>query len=106
MISASHNPWRDNGIKFFGADGRKLGDEAEARIEALGQRLGAASTPRPAPRSAASASSRAALDDYLRELERAFRLDLSGLRVVLDCANGATYRAAPEIFAGSAPRSR
>ena len=55
VISASHNPWRDNGIKFFGADGRKLGDEAEARIERLGQRLAAGRRPdqhddRPRPR--------------------------------------------------------
>ena len=46
------------------------------------------------------------LADYLRELERSFRLDLSGRRIVLDCANGSTYRAAPAIFGGSAPTSR
>jgi phosphoglucosamine mutase len=97
VISASHNPWRDNGIKFFGADGRKLGDDAEARIE--GSVSG--SPPVEAPTSDSIGRIRAlegGLDDYLRELERAFPLDLSGLKVVLDCANGASHRAAPLIF--------
>ena len=94
VISASHNPWRDNGIKFFGADGGKLSPDAEARIEARGGR----SPRRPAARSAACAPLEGGLDDYLRELERKFPLDLSGRRVVLDCANGATHRAAPAIF--------
>lgn len=94
VISASHNPFRDNGIKFFGADGDKLSDEIEARIEArlraddgtgtehgdTGRLVGAA-------------------EDYLRELAQRFEaLDLTGLRVALDCANGATYHVAPEIF--------
>jgi phosphoglucosamine mutase len=97
VISASHNPWRDNGIKFFGPDGRKLSDEAEARIE----RSVSGSPPVDAPTSASIGRVReleGGLDDYLRELERGFPLDLSGLRVVLDCANGATYRAAPLVF--------
>jgi phosphoglucosamine mutase len=97
VISASHNPWADNGIKFFGADGRKLSTEAEARIE--GSVSG--SPPVDAPTSSSVGRVReleGGLDDYLRELERAFPLDLSGLRVVLDCANGATHRAAPLIF--------
>ncbi len=97
VVSASHNPWRDNGIKFFGPDGRKLGDEAEARIE----RSVSGSPPVDAPASSVIGRVRdleGGLDDYLRELERGFALDLSGLRVVLDCANGATYRAAPLIF--------
>lgn len=99
VISASHNPWRDNGIKFFGSDGGKLDDAAEARIEAsvadLLDRPGADAAPDHVGRVRALEGG---LDDYLRELTSAFRLDLSGLRVVLDCANGATYRAAPAIF--------
>ena len=99
VVSASHNPWRDNGIKFFGADGRKLADELEADIEA---RVGGIlDDPAGAGETRAVGRVReleGALDDYLRELSSAFRLDLSGLRVVLDCANGATYRAAPAIF--------
>ncbi|MDQ3102527.1 MAG: phosphoglucosamine mutase [Actinomycetota bacterium] len=93
VVSASHNPWQDNGIKFFGRNGRKLNDEAEARVEA-----------RVADGPTGSASGRirkleGALDDYLRELLSTFEhLDLSGRRIVLDCANGATYRAAPAVF--------
>jgi phosphoglucosamine mutase len=98
VISASHNPWRDNGIKFFGPGGGKLDDDAEARIEAAVAEL----HDRPAaPEGDGVGRVRGldgALDDYLRELRSAFRLDLRGRRVVLDCANGATYRAAPAIF--------
>ncbi len=97
VISASHNPWADNGIKFFGADGRKLDEQAEGRIE--GSVSGSA--PVDAPTSATIGRIRrleGGLDDYLRELERAFPLDLGGVEVVLDCANGATHLAAPEIF--------
>jgi phosphoglucosamine mutase len=98
VVSASHNPWSDNGIKFFGADGRKLGDASEARIE--GSVSGSAPVDAPAsPSIGRIRELEGGLDDYLRELERCFPLDLSGLKVVLDCANGATYRAAPQIFA-------
>jgi phosphoglucosamine mutase len=94
VISASHNPYHDNGIKFFGADGHKLSDGVEAEIEAA---LGV-----PAPSSDRPGRVRdlhGALDDYLRELQTRFTaLDLSGLDVLLDCAHGAAYRAAPEIF--------
>jgi phosphoglucosamine mutase len=92
VVSASHNPYRDNGIKFFSGQGTKLDDALEARIEALLDE---------APRAAEFGPVRelnGGLDDYLRELESAFPLDLSGRRVLLDCANGATYRAAPAIF--------
>jgi phosphoglucosamine mutase len=92
VVSASHNPWADNGIKFFGREGAKLDDEAEAEIEARVEGT---------PAGAAVGRVRAlegALEDYLRELESAFRLDLSGRRVLLDCANGAAFRAAPAAF--------
>ncbi|MCD6014118.1 MAG: phosphoglucosamine mutase [Solirubrobacterales bacterium] len=99
VISASHNPWRDNGIKFFAADGRKLADEAESRIEAaVGRILDDPAGAGSGPEVGRVRVLEGALDDYLRELSSAFRLDLSGLRVVLDCANGAAYRAAPAIF--------
>ncbi|MBA3328396.1 MAG: phosphoglucosamine mutase [Solirubrobacterales bacterium] len=94
VISASHNPFADNGIKFFGADAFKLSDATERAIEA---RL----TPKPAP-SGHIGRIRAlhgTCEDYLRALhERFAALDLTGVGVVLDCANGATYRAAPETF--------
>ena len=96
VVSASHNPYRDNGIKFFGPDGTKTSDEVEARIEAIV----AGREPLPAGRAPGRVRElRGAAADYLRELELRFRdLDLSGRKVLLDCANGATYRVAPEIF--------
>jgi phosphoglucosamine mutase len=94
VISASHNPYQDNGIKLFGADGFKLRDDTEHEIEAaLGQ---ASPTPE---RIGRVRQLHGALEDYLRELHTRFEgLDLSGRRVLLDCANGATFQAAPEIF--------
>jgi len=93
VVSASHNPWQDNGIKFFGRDGAKLSDASEASIEAA-----VAAAPGPPDRVGAIRELHGALDDYQRELRGAFRFDLTGLRVVLDCANGATYRAAGPTF--------
>jgi phosphoglucosamine mutase len=95
VISASHNPYRDNGIKFFGPDGYKLSDAAELDIE---QRLAEEGTPSPG-----SIGHIATLpgthEDYLRALgERFSGLDLGGISVVLDCANGATHEVAPAIF--------
>ena len=93
VLSASHNPYQDNGIKFFGADGFKLSDATEADIEA---RMAA---PVAASRIGRVRRFHGALEDYLRALhERFAELDLTGRRVLLDCANGATYEAAPEIF--------
>jgi phosphoglucosamine mutase len=93
VISASHNPYRDNGIKFFGADGFKLSDATELEIErALESPNGSAGVGR-------VRTLQGALEDYLRALHERFAgLDLSGRRIALDCANGATYQAAPEIF--------
>jgi phosphoglucosamine mutase len=93
VVSASHNPFADNGIKFFGPDGTKLSDEEEARVEAV------LAEPRQPPGPGRVRELHGAGGDYLRELELRFeRLDLAGKRVLLDCANGATYRVAPEIF--------
>jgi phosphoglucosamine mutase len=93
VVSASHNPYRDNGIKFIGPEGMKLGDDQEARVEEL---VSAPPAPGPAGR---VRELHGAAGDYLRELESRFQgLDLTGVRVCLDCANGATYRVAPEIF--------
>ncbi len=103
VVSASHNPYRDNGIKFFGGAGTKLDDEAEARIEALIGERGEFRPPSGARGDRGAAPGRVrelqgGADDYLRALESAFPLDLAGLTVALDCANGATHRAAPAIF--------
>lgn len=93
VLSASHNPYEDNGIKFFGGDGFKLSDAVELEIEGL---LG---TPAPSVRIGRVRRLHGALEDYLRALhERFAALDLSGRRILLDCANGATFEAGPEIF--------
>ena len=91
VVSASHNPYADNGIKFFNSRGTKLNDDAEAEIEARldeSTQTGVGGV----------RTLEGAFDDYIRELRTAFPLDLSGMRVALDCANGATHRAAPVIF--------
>ena len=100
MISASHNPYRDNGIKFFSSDGFKLPDEVEDRIETLiesdqlthlcaeSEQIGQAKR----------------IDDaqgrYVVFLKKTFPMDLSldGLRIVLDCANGAAYKVGPTVL--------
>jgi phosphoglucosamine mutase len=96
VISASHNPYQDNGLKFFAADGFKLSDEDELAIEA---ELLADSAPTSAGHIGRVRELRGTHEDYLRELETRFAdLRLDGLDVLIDCANGATYRVAPEIF--------
>jgi phosphoglucosamine mutase len=94
VISASHNPYEDNGIKLFGPDGFKLDDDTEHAIEAeLDKPVGS-------PKRIGSVRRfHGALEDYVRELHVRFaELEPIGRRILLDCANGATYRAAPEIF--------
>ena len=99
VISASHNPYYDNGIKLFGADGFKLDDASEQKIEALmhegapckrakPERLGRAQRIEDAP------------GRYIEFVKNSFprALNLSGLRIALDCANGAAYRVMPPIF--------
>jgi phosphoglucosamine mutase len=96
VLSASHNPYRDNGIKFFGADGFKLSDATELDIE---RRLEERVRPAEAPAIGRIRALHGTQEDYLRALHERFAdLDLSGVRVALDCANGATHRVAPEIF--------
>ena len=92
VLSASHNPYQDNGIKFFAGDGYKLSDETELAIERELERTDH-------PPIGRVRTLRGAAEDYLRELHTRFgELDLSALNVLLDCANGATYLLAPEIF--------
>jgi phosphoglucosamine mutase len=94
VVSASHNPYRDNGIKFFSGAGTKLPDEVEARIEALMGGDGPPAAEHPGRIEELNGGE----DDYVRELAAAFQIDLSGRKVLLDCAHGATYRVAPRIF--------
>ena len=131
VLSASHNPYQDNGIKFFAADGFKLSDGQEQTIEAelreaedsagsappsagtdadgaqSGDAHSGGSSKSPMPRARPGGMRaighvrelRGGHEDYLRELESHFaKLRLDGLDVLLDCANGATYKVAPEIF--------
>jgi len=100
VISASHNPYPDNGIKFFGRDGFKLPDEVESRIEALmfGDHLRENRPPSPEIGRAHRIDD--ATGRYIVYLKNTFpaHLSLDGLRLVVDCANGAAYRIAPQVF--------
>lgn len=97
MVSASHNPHHDNGIKFFGPDGFKLSDEAEAEIEALVEQG-------VEPAQAGNIGRAKRIDDgrfrYAERLKSTFPKgrSLEGLKVVIDCANGAAHKVAPEIL--------
>ncbi|HEX9191182.1 MAG TPA: phosphoglucosamine mutase [Candidatus Deferrimicrobiaceae bacterium] len=101
VISASHNPYPDNGIKFFGRDGYKLPDEVESRIEGLmfGEHLKENRPPSPEIGKAHRIDD--ATGRYIVYLKGTFpsHLSLDGLRIVVDCANGAAYRIAPQVFA-------
>ena len=93
MISASHNPASDNGIKFFARDGRKLADSVEAQIEAL---LGKPWNPN-GNRGAISVDE-SARELYINYLLGTIHSDFKGLKVVVDCANGAASFVAPEVL--------
>jgi phosphoglucosamine mutase len=97
VLSASHNPFADNGIKLFSSEGTKFPDAWEAQIESrlVGEDK--------APRARGSAIGRHVTYDraekyYVDFLARCFPLDLAGVTIVLDCAHGATYRVAPSVF--------
>jgi phosphoglucosamine mutase len=107
MISASHNPFPDNGVKFFLAGGRKLSDEIEARLETELDRLLA--DPQTSPRRIGSELGRllpgAGVDRYEAALAATVGAgSLEGLSVVLDCANGAASAVAPEVLRGLGAR--
>ena len=99
MITASHNPYQDNGIKLFGPDGFKLNDEAELEIEALMDAENARALAAPAELGRAKR-----VDDaqarYVEIVKATFprQMRLSGLRIVVDCANGAAYKVAPRVL--------
>jgi phosphoglucosamine mutase len=97
VLSASHNPFQDNGIKLFSASATKFPDASEEQIEA---RLAG---PDQAPRASGAEIGRLVHYDraekyYVDFLTRCFPLDLAGLTVAIDCAHGATYRVAPSVF--------
>ena len=100
VISASHNPWHDNGIKVFGGDGYKLPDATELRIEEeIFRRLESISVPDPAALAVPPVDPRFRGDYESFLLAAVPGLDLNGLSLVLDCANGAASAIAPELFA-------
>ncbi len=104
MISASHNPVPDNGIKFFTSDGFKLPDEVEDEIESLVVAMADRSPksdglPRPTGLAVGKVTDYAqATEDYVKKLMGTVQETLQGLRVVVDCANGAAFRAAPKVL--------
>lgn len=97
VISASHNPYYDNGIKFFGAAGKKLSDELELEIE---QYLGQPMDTVPSDLIGKTRKLEDARGRYIEFCKSTFprNLSLKGLRIVLDCANGATYSTGPSVF--------
>jgi phosphoglucosamine mutase len=98
MISASHNPVEDNGIKFFGSDGFKLLDETEIEIEKL-MDMSQDSLPRPVGHLIGSVSDDFdAKQAYINELKSIIKVSFQGCKIVMDCANGAAYELAPQVF--------
>ncbi|HYE75793.1 MAG TPA: phosphoglucosamine mutase, partial [Blastocatellia bacterium] len=101
VISASHNPYQDNGLKVFSPSGQKLDDATELAIEAdlktPGSEFPAIVKELPAPDEARAAEMRAKYLSFLCS-ELCSKLDLTGLKMVIDCANGAAYELAPELF--------
>lgn len=100
VISASHNPVEDNGIKFFGPSGYKLPDEVENEIEEL-VLAGTAQLPRPSGKDVGQVYDvKEALNNYLAYLTSCYSLpeSLQDVTIVIDCAHGASYQAGPELF--------
>ncbi|MEJ6012729.1 phosphoglucosamine mutase [Corynebacterium sp. H127] len=97
MISASHNPMPDNGIKFFASGGHKLADEVEDEIEAV---MNSMSDHGPTGHGVGRVIEEApdARERYLSHLASAIKTDLKGIKVVVDCANGAAYEVAPMAY--------
>ena len=97
MISASHNPFEDNGIKFFGANGFKLSDDLEAHIEELLDSDATFEHPI-AEGIGEIILNEEAVERYLRFISKTISQDLSGLHIALDCANGSASQLAPRLF--------
>jgi phosphoglucosamine mutase len=102
VISASHNPFQDNGIKIFAADGFKLPDEVEADIERRMEAIGAGNDSARAEPGAIGKAVRIedAVGRYVQFLKQTFPKEhtLDGMKVVVDCSNGAAYQVAPQVF--------
>jgi phosphoglucosamine mutase len=98
VISASHNPYEDNGIKFFDASGSKLSDELEARIEGFLDGPALTRESMQLGKAARVDKSRVVYQEFCASTMPA-GMDLSGLKIVIDCANGAAYKVAPRVLA-------
>ena len=98
VISASHNPMEDNGIKFFNKDGFKLDDEIELKIEEYIDNMEKIAYNPIGNEVGVRIHKHTAAQDYVDYLKSIVDTDLTGLKVVLDCANGAAYKVAPEVF--------
>lgn len=97
VISASHNPYYDNGIKFFGADGKKLQDDVEASIEEWLDKPLAIEAPDALGKAMRQDDARGRYIEFCKS-SFPFHLSLRGLKIVLDCANGAAYQVGPSVF--------
>ncbi|WP_110669318.1 phosphoglucosamine mutase [Salinicola halophilus] len=97
VISASHNPYHDNGIKFFSAEGLKLADDVESEIEAELDRPLETMPPNQLGRAVRINDAAGRYIEFCKSTVPN-RLELHGLKIVLDCANGATYHIAPNVF--------
>ena len=102
MITASHNPYYDNGLKLFGPDGLKLSDKIEKKIEKLIDSKIAKNLTRPIELGRVKRLEDAN-DNYINILKSNFpkNFSLKGLRIAIDCANGAGYKSGPKIFKSS-----
>ncbi|MDI1301248.1 MAG: phosphoglucosamine mutase [bacterium] len=97
VISASHNPYYDNGIKFFGANGKKLADEVEAEIEAWLEKPLTIDAPDTLGKATRQEDAQGRYIEFCKSTFP-YGLDLSGLKIVLDCAHGAAYQVGPAVF--------
>lgn len=97
VISASHNPYYDNGIKFFGADGKKLADAVEEEIESWLDKPLVIDAPDRLGKAMRQEDARGRYIEFCKS-SFPYQLSLKGLRIVLDCANGASYQVGPSVF--------
>ena len=97
MISASHNPYEDNGLKLFGSDGFKLNDDVENEIQSKMEKNPSLAKSENLGRARRMEDAIGRYAEFVKQILPK-KADLSGLKVVVDCANGASYKVAPEVL--------